>query len=78
MNTTHFVPEVTTIEDVYPSESQAHQKQRWEHLLAKFQERYGHPAEFISRAPGRVNIIGEVCSSSDPPRSNANTDIAAH
>jgi len=64
MNVAQFVPEVKSIEDVYPEASHAVQKQRWEHLLAKFEEKYGHPAEFISRSPGRVNIIGEVICSS--------------
>lgn len=56
----NFVPEVTSIESIYPAESQSRQQLRWDHLLARFQESYGYPAEFISRAPGRVNIIGEV------------------
>jgi galactokinase len=28
-------------------------------LLAKFEKEFGHPARFIARSPGRVNIIGE-------------------
>ncbi|KAL7266482.1 galactokinase [Rhizina undulata] len=54
-----FVPEVLTVEEIYPAALKHGQTQRWEHLLAKFQERYGHRAEFVSRSPGRVNIIGE-------------------
>ncbi|KAG0137873.1 ribosomal protein S5 domain 2-type protein [Tuber indicum] len=53
------VPEVLTIEEIYPPEFGAAQKQRWEHLLAKFEERYGAPADYVARSPGRVNIIGE-------------------
>jgi galactokinase len=60
MNIAQFVPEVKSAAEVYPAESHAHQTQRWEHLLARFEQHYGHPAAFISRAPGRVNIIGEV------------------
>lgn len=60
MNVAQFIPEVQGVEDVYPAESHAHQKERWDHLLAKFEEKYGKRASFISRAPGRVNIIGEV------------------
>lgn len=60
MNVAEFIPEVSSVEEVYPAASHALQKQRWEHLLARFEEKYGKPAEFISRAPGRVNIIGEV------------------
>lgn len=55
-----YVPEVNSPGEVYPEASRAHQTQRWEHLEAKFEEIYGHKADFISRSPGRVNIIGEV------------------
>lgn len=54
------VPEVLTIEEIYPDSLGESQKQRWEHLLAKFAELYGKPADYVSRSPGRVNIIGEV------------------
>lgn len=54
------VPEVLTIEEIYPPEFGAAQKQRWKHLLAEFEERYGAPAHYVARSPGRVNIIGEV------------------
>ena len=33
--------------------------QRYERLAAKFEERYGCKPDFVARAPGRVNIIGE-------------------
>jgi len=35
------------------------QTKRWEQLLSAFQSTYGHPASFVARSPGRVNIIGE-------------------
>ncbi|TGZ84175.1 Galactokinase [Ascodesmis nigricans] len=54
-----FVPISTSLSTVYPPDSVPHQQQRWEHLLCKFSETYGHAATFISRSPGRVNIIGE-------------------
>lgn len=54
------VPEVLTIKEIYPKALGDAQEQRWEHLLARFEERYGKPADFVSRSPGRVNIIGEV------------------
>ena len=66
MNVAQFIPEVHGVEDVYPAESHVRQKERWEHLLAKFEEKYGKSASFISRAPGRVNIIGEVCQTPAP------------
>ncbi|KZF19796.1 galactokinase [Xylona heveae TC161] len=53
------VPWATSLKDIYPESVWGIQKQRWEHLLAKFEEHYGRPAEFVSRSPGRVNIIGE-------------------
>lgn len=58
-----FVPEVSSPDDVYPAIAREFQTRRWEHLLAKFQEIYSCKADFISRSPGRVNIIGEVCIS---------------
>ena len=61
------VPEVLTIEEIYPLELRGAQKQRWEHLLAEFEERYGAPAEYVARSPGRVNIIGEVMTLLPPP-----------
>ena len=54
------VPTATSLKEIYPEVAIPVQKQRWEHLLARFEEQYEHPAEFVSRSPGRVNIIGEV------------------
>lgn len=54
------VPEVLTVKEIYPEALGEAQKVRWEHLLAKFEELYGKPADYVSRSPGRVNIIGEV------------------
>ena len=34
-------------------------EKRYEHLVAKFEERYARKPDFVARAPGRVNIIGE-------------------
>jgi galactokinase len=53
------VPEVTALQEVYTEQSLLEQGERWNKLLEKFQSLYGHPAEFIARSPGRVNIIGE-------------------
>lgn len=53
------VPEVLNVAEIYPEDLQESQRQRWEHLLAKFEELYGAPADYVSRSPGRVNIIGE-------------------
>ena len=53
------VPVVQSLEDVYPSEAIATQRKRWDQLRQKFSESYGTSPDFISRSPGRVNIIGE-------------------
>lgn len=54
------VPTATSLRDIYPEDAVPIEKTRWESLLGKFEERYGKQAEFVSRSPGRVNIIGEV------------------
>ncbi len=53
------VPTVTALRDIYTTEALAEQGARWNSLLEKFQARYGSPAHFVARSPGRVNIIGE-------------------
>ncbi|KAF3069310.1 Galactokinase [Trichoderma lentiforme] len=53
------VPVAKSLEDIYPPTAIASEIPRWNNLLAKFEKEFGHPAEFISRSPGRVNIIGE-------------------
>ena len=53
------VPTVTALQDIYTAEAVPEERARWERLLEKFQATYGGPAEFVSRSPGRVNIIGE-------------------
>lgn len=41
------------------SQGSRQNKQRYNHLVTKFEQRYGHKPDFLARAPGRVNIIGE-------------------
>ncbi|KAI1345265.1 galactokinase [Xylariaceae sp. FL0016] len=53
------VPNVTALADIYTKQALADQAKRWNDLLEKFQSIYGVPAQFVSRSPGRVNIIGE-------------------
>ncbi|MCJ1360991.1 galactokinase [Acarospora aff. strigata] len=53
------VPSVLSIDVIYPQDAVSTQTERWTRLLNNFQERYQHPAEFVARSPGRVNIIGE-------------------
>lgn len=54
------VPTATTLNDIYTEDAVKSQTARWERLLATFKSEYGQQAEFVSRSPGRVNIIGEV------------------
>jgi len=54
------VPEVSSTSQVYPDIAQEAQALRWQKLEEKFVETYGRKPDFISRSPGRVNIIGEV------------------
>ncbi|KAI1435302.1 galactokinase [Xylaria sp. CBS 124048] len=53
------VPTVAALQDIYTSQALVEQEVRWNGLLDKFQAHYGHPAQFVARSPGRVNIIGE-------------------
>ncbi|KAH7046014.1 galactokinase [Macrophomina phaseolina] len=53
------VPTASSLKDIYPDDAIATQTKRWEHLLAEFKKLYGKQADFVSRSPGRVNIIGE-------------------
>jgi galactokinase len=54
------VPTATSLHDIYPNDAIPVEKKRWEKLLASFKEKYGYQADFVSRSPGRVNLIGEV------------------
>ncbi|KAK5169495.1 galactokinase [Saxophila tyrrhenica] len=53
------VPTKTSLAEVYPQEALDKQTKRWQTLLSTFQDRYGKRPDFVSRSPGRVNIIGE-------------------
>jgi len=54
------VPTKTSLADIYPEDAQQAQTTRWNSLLKTFRDTYGKSADFVSRSPGRVNIIGEV------------------
>lgn len=54
------VPTATSLKDIYPDDAVDAQAVRWEKLLATFKKEYGHQADYVSRSPGRVNLIGEV------------------
>jgi galactokinase len=53
------VPVAKSLKDIYTDDALENQTSRWEKLLKQFESNYGHGAEFVSRSPGRVNIIGE-------------------
>jgi galactokinase len=53
------VPVAKSLKDIYTDDALEAQTGRWEHLLKQFKTNYGHDPEFVSRSPGRVNIIGE-------------------
>ncbi|OAL36326.1 galactokinase [Fonsecaea nubica] len=61
---TALVPKVDSLDHVYAGASEGHTvpvelEQRFKNLIQSFQSEYGHKPEFVSRSPGRVNIIGE-------------------
>lgn len=53
------VPVTKSLEDIYTEDALSAQKLRWDQLLSQFKTNYSHSAQFVSRSPGRVNIIGE-------------------
>lgn len=56
------VPTKSALADIYPEDAVESQSKRWRTLLKTFQDTYGKAPDFVSRSPGRVNIIGEVRS----------------
>ena len=53
------VPTKTSLSDIYPKDAVQSQMKRWHRLVSTFRETYDKAPEFISRSPGRVNLIGE-------------------
>ncbi|KAH8662947.1 ribosomal protein S5 domain 2-type protein [Tricladium varicosporioides] len=53
------VPVAKSLKDIYTNDAITTQTARWETLLKQFKTNYGHSPDFVSRSPGRVNIIGE-------------------
>ncbi|KAJ2881064.1 galactokinase, partial [Coemansia aciculifera] len=54
----HSIPIVSALDDVYAGNLLQHGA-RYQALTEAFIETYGAMPDFIARAPGRVNIIGE-------------------
>jgi galactokinase len=57
------VPWVDSLDKVYgdgtPAGVPSEYRQRFENLVSTFSQQYHHKPDFVSRSPGRVNIIGE-------------------
>ncbi|MCJ1318764.1 galactokinase [Xylographa vitiligo] len=53
------VPITKSLDFVYEAASLPSQHKRWDALRSRFSSLYGKEPDFISRSPGRVNIIGE-------------------
>ncbi|GAA5956651.1 hypothetical protein JCM3765_005692, partial [Sporobolomyces pararoseus] len=53
------IPLVTALSDIYTEDALLREGVRWNNLFKQFQQEFGTSVEKISRAPGRVNIIGE-------------------
>ncbi|KAK9452543.1 ribosomal protein S5 domain 2-type protein [Dipodascopsis uninucleata] len=54
-----LVPEVHRLENIYARTELHRQYLRWNNLKERFKSIYNQEIDFIARAPGRVNIIGE-------------------
>lgn len=60
-----LVPQTQSIDDVYATDPASgagmspEQRSRWNNVVSLFRRRYGASPDFVSRSPGRVNIIGE-------------------
>ncbi|KAI8993484.1 galactokinase [Pilobolus umbonatus] len=53
------VPVYDSLDKIYNSSALAKEGERYNELIAAFESTHGRKAEFIVRAPGRVNLIGE-------------------
>ena len=53
------VPVAKSLKEIYTEDALPIQTERWEKLLKQFAADYGSNPQFVSRSPGRVNIIGE-------------------
>lgn len=65
MSTQELVPQTDSIAEVYATDDTSlnsvapENQQRWAALVAHFNKQYNHRPDFVTRSPGRVNIIGE-------------------
>ena len=54
------VPTKSSLAEIYPEDAIESQTKRWQALISKFKDLYGKLPDYVSRSPGRVNLIGEV------------------
>ncbi|KAK7204231.1 ribosomal protein S5 domain 2-type protein [Myxozyma melibiosi] len=54
-----LVPSVSSLADIYSASELPHQSARWAALEARFRALYDRQISFVTRTPGRVNLIGE-------------------
>jgi galactokinase len=59
MSSSDLVPVAQSLKEIYTEDALGAQTGRWETLVKRFKDNYGHAPQFVSRSPGRVNIIGE-------------------
>ncbi|WFC97816.1 galactokinase [Malassezia yamatoensis] len=54
------VPLLHSLDEVYSTSARKKEQERWSNLYEGFQTRFQQKASFVARAPGRVNLIGDV------------------
>lgn len=55
-----YIPEIQSLDKIYSqAPAVAREGVRWDGLTKHFEQLYGKKPDFVARAPGRVNIIGE-------------------
>lgn len=68
------VPTKSSLAEIYPEDAIESQSKRWQRLVSTFRDTYGKSPDFVSRSPGRVNIIGEVYHYSHHLRGEESTE----
>ncbi|KAG0224045.1 galactokinase [Actinomortierella wolfii] len=59
MTSPPVIPHITNNSILYSAPKQAAELARWVDVSVQFEKLYGREPDFIARAPGRVNLIGE-------------------
>lgn len=53
------IPSLAELEKIYSAQRLFKEGQRWDGLRTRFEHEFGQAPQFIARAPGRVNLMGE-------------------